>query len=282
LAGDFTRAEEWYRRLLENEETSVQAEGRLKLFHLYLAKGKFEKAKGQMRERIELGKKENQLGWQIGSAIWLSHAENVSHNPDAAWKEYQRSVEKNRGRRVDRVLEVEILLNHEQVDEAQAVADELRELREKGLENRLNDKSLRHLEYIQGIIDLEKGDFSSAIERLQKAISFMPAQMWPMGLWNAASLDRGLYTWALAEAYRRSGDLEKAQEQYEEITRLTSGRLLWGDLYARSFYMLGKIAEQKGWPGKAIENYEKFLSLWKDADPGITEVEDAKKRLAEL
>ena len=44
--------------------------------------------------------------------------------------------------------------------------------------------------------------------------------------------------------------------------------------------MIGYLV--KGNKAKAIEHYEKFLDLWKDADPGIAEVEDAKKRLAGL
>jgi hypothetical protein len=37
---------------------------------------------------------------------------------------------------------------------------------------------------------------------------------------------------------------------------------------------------QKGWKDKAIVHYEKFFSLGKDADPGIVEFRDARKRLA--
>lgn len=41
------------------------------------------------------------------------------------------------------------------------------------------------------------------------------------------------------------------------------------------------IFQKKGWKGKAIEQNEKFLSLWKDAYPGIAEV-NARKRVAGL
>ncbi|NIO48009.1 MAG: hypothetical protein GTN73_01010 [Candidatus Aminicenantes bacterium] len=44
--------------------------------------------------------------------------------------------------------------------------------------------------------------------------------------------------------------------------------------------MLGKVYEQQGNTARAIDHYEKFLDLWKDADPGIHEVELATKRVA--
>jgi len=47
-------------------------------------------------------------------------------------------------------------------------------------------------------------------------------------------------------------------------------------------YKIGKIYQLQGNSAKAIQHYEKFLDLWKDADPGISEVDEAKKRLAGL
>ena len=46
--------------------------------------------------------------------------------------------------------------------------------------------------------------------------------------------------------------------------------------------MLGKIYEKHGNKEKAIEHYEKFLEIWKDADPGLPEVDDASTKLGDL
>lgn len=86
----------------------------------------------------------------------------------------------------------------------------------------------------------------------------------------------------LALAYFRAGRLEDARREYEEITRMTIARLESGDIYARSFYMLGQVYEQLGTKKQARANYRKFLDLWKDADPDLPEIEDARVRLARL
>jgi tetratricopeptide (TPR) repeat protein len=86
----------------------------------------------------------------------------------------------------------------------------------------------------------------------------------------------------LARAYQQSGEIEKAIAEYERLTTFdpdSRNRLL---IHPKNYFRLAKLYEQQGDTAKAIENYEKFLDLWKDADSGTAELEDAKKRLAGL
>ena len=123
------------------------------------------------------------------------------------------------------------------------------------------------------MIELERANITEAFKLLEDALSIMPAQ-------NVNNNDQAWYIYPLASAYYANRDMERAREAFEKITLLTFGRQDYGELYAKSFYMLGKIYDEQGNNPKAKEFYTKFLDLWKDADPGMPEVEETKKKLA--
>ena len=85
----------------------------------------------------------------------------------------------------------------------------------------------------------------------------------------------------LARAYEVAGDLAKAREVYERIAAMTFDRVESGATWARSFYHLGLIAERQGDKARAREQFRKFLEIWKDADKGLPEVADARKRMGQ-
>jgi tetratricopeptide (TPR) repeat protein len=87
---------------------------------------------------------------------------------------------------------------------------------------------------------------------------------------------------ALARAYHQSGRLDDAITEYERLVTFVPGEKDWHLIHPIYYFLLGKLYEEKKMPSAALENYERFLSLWKDADPGTTEVETAKERVVEL
>jgi len=270
LQGDFVKAEESYNTIFELESQVPHLAATKSLVILLTGEGKFQKALDQAGLGADLAQKLQQEEWETEFRMGLlASLYRKTGHPTLALEEYGNS-------KLDWVLHEKGLtyLEMKSIQDAEAVLETMRKL----FSEKTTKNQQRYIHHLTGRIELEKGNLARAIEYIQPIVSGLPFQTWWYYLFN----DHALYLEPLASAYFRAGDLEKALETYEQIIGLTAGRIKHGDVYAKSFYMLGKIYEEQGNRAKAIESYEKFLNLWKEADPGFVEVEDARKRLSEI
>jgi tetratricopeptide (TPR) repeat protein len=127
------------------------------------------------------------------------------------------------------------------------------------------------------LIALSKKDPSGALAHLRAALNLEPIE----GVYGDNIVELLDFQ---AEAYELSGRWQDAKKSYEEIQSIRVPSLWPANalIFARSYYKLGKVLERLGDNAGAASKYRKFLDRWKDADPGLPEVEDAKARLAPL
>jgi serine/threonine protein kinase/tetratricopeptide (TPR) repeat protein len=289
LKGDLAGAEAEFQSLLKEKIPAAVSAGYEGLYYLLLLEGRYQDIIETMIPSVEQSRRSG-----VGLAEWnsrfgLAFAYLVSGRPEAALDEYGKAygIESEifdfDYKRQTLLLKGIAYLALKRIDEAEKTAGELKALIEKGMDK----KAIRLTDLLLGEIELARNNIPKAIDYLERAVDSLPYGPFEK---DASFID------ALAEGYFRAGDLPKARQQYERITRLLIGRysidatLSWtpygrlrrGDLYARSFYHLGQIDEKMGDKTKARENYQRFLDLWKNADTGLPEVADAEKRLAAL
>jgi tetratricopeptide (TPR) repeat protein len=275
--GELDRAEEEYTKLLEFPHPVASFSGSSGLTGVYGIQGKSRNILELNRKMIQgvMGFGQKNLEFRV--RLGMSYGYLFSGNLDEAWKEIEilknlALEEENLGwERLVLFTEGFYYAEEGLLDEAQNAADEMK----KKIDESINKYGMRFYYTLIGKIELEQNNFPEAIELLKKAVSMLPAES------SATQLQAAFFN-ILAEAYYMAGDFENAREQYEQIQKMTWGRLNIGGSYTNSFYMLGMIHEQLGDTPKAMEYYEKALDLCKDADPGIPEVADARTRLREL
>jgi tetratricopeptide (TPR) repeat protein len=140
---------------------------------------------------------------------------------------------------------------------------------------------------LQAAVMLAEGSFDEAITHCKKTLFSGSKVLSPPGFGaitrgDILALPHLTFKDILARIYYKKGELEKAIKIYERLVQFDPSYKELTPIDPRFFYRLAKLYEEKGSHDKAKEQYEKFLELWKDADSGRVEVEDARERLARL
>jgi len=122
--------------------------------------------------------------------------------------------------------------------------------------------------YTLGVIALARGETESAIKHFEAALE----------------AEKNFHThYMLARAYLEAGQLGKAVTKFEYLRGI---KLSWSVFKAiwdvKLNYYLALAYEQSHWNDKAAKEYEKFIEIWQNADPGCVELDDARQRLARL
>jgi len=280
LRDDFKSAETVFRRLQQSEEADPASpgfNGRFGLASLHLLQAKYGQTQEETLTGIQMSQKSNRLYDELDFRLLCAYSDlRLGRFPqviDALGPvmEICRNIRARNAPKYAQVMSGIAYLGLGQIEKAREVGQQLRQ----SIEVWGFPRHMRYYEHLLGRIASAEKRPAEAVRHLEQAVSLLPAQ-------REASNDHAFYYEGLAAAYYESGDFPKAKETYERIVSLTTGRLQWGDIYARAFYWLGKIDQKMGKIQEASRHYDKFLKLWENADPGRPEIEDARAQLAML
>ena len=250
--GQYEEAEAAYNRALAlNPESGVAI---IHLGNLRFQQGRYRAALEQYRRYIQIARDDNTRGRGFRYLAWVERRrgdrtraveeikQEVRYNPASPWNALVLALERHDQAAAAKLSEVVFIpANY----------------------NYSNERGeLRIWNYQRGYVALRQGRTDEAINHFRAALSHRAVE------WNIDSFED-----CLANAYLELGRNDEAIAEYERILRLNPN-------YPLAHYRLGQAYERKGDGERAMAAYRRFLEIWKDADPDIPEVMEAKARLA--
>jgi class 3 adenylate cyclase/tetratricopeptide (TPR) repeat protein len=124
---------------------------------------------------------------------------------------------------------------------------------------------------VRSLIACQMDECSRAEALVDSVLQVAPGHQGILALYN------------LAECQFRAKQYEEAVESARLLQTIYDNSFGFrATFYPKSFYLLGKIYEAMGETNPALENYEVFLDMWKNADGDLPDLIDAKERYAKL
>jgi len=270
---DYTEAEKQYQALAAYNDKNIRTLGRIALAEIPLYQGKFNEALRILEVGIDTDRLE--LGDDTATALKLGQCAMIY---GIHLKDYKSALEKindaveiatKTNNNIRLKLKMMGLQSYLYIKNNEATKGD--SLFSK-IEGELNRNQLHNPEklhkYISAIIALAKDEFDLAANMFEQSID------------NSCGFSEKL--WA-ARGYLEAKQYESAVGILEEIlSKYNISRVKFSADAVIAYYFLGRAYEESGWNRKAIEQYEKFLSIWKNADEGILEINDAQERLQRL
>lgn len=137
--------------------------------------------------------------------------------------------------------------------------------------------------YLLGWIYLEQGKWQEALDNFKPALRARNAiskEKEPK--WTVTTED---IRYAIAETYLRQKKFKAAIQEFSSLddSPIGGGRgKIYKNIWTIRHYKLATAYEKINDLTNSKREHKIFLQLWKDADPGIPEIEDAKERVAGL
>jgi DNA-binding winged helix-turn-helix (wHTH) protein/tetratricopeptide (TPR) repeat protein len=265
LNGEDQKAEQVFSALLAKPETRENGLRSLAFLHLY--HGRYASAQSRLQQSLEILKTHNSplsvARVQLLLAIVAEgrgDAKAQRQNLDAAlanFKDIQQKV-------VFGAMLGDAYARAGFVDPAQKIAAVI-----SPLADQRNPEQMGYLHLLEGEIALASGQHAGAIELLAQ---------------SDKENSTGFSVEAVAHAYQQSGETDKAVASYEKMFSSTARGLSWEPqqrwLGARCTLALDYAS--RGDKQKARETLATLLNLWKDADPNLPLLKQAKAEYAKL